>query len=87
VAAQWIWIYGLKPREQLSRDPADVESRWLNNQTALTPAQRDGELRILVSADYTNRFGQPMPPIFTHVWWTAYNPQTRGWAPWVRFNG
>ena len=86
MAAQWVWIYGLKPRTYLfTGDPTEVDSRWLNNTRPYAAGERDDELQALVATSYTNRFGVSVPAIYTHLWWTAYNERTRSWAPWVRF--
>ena len=84
MAAQWIWVYGIRPRERAEvwGEPR-TESKWLNFERALTPSQRDSAMQAR-TAPMTDLWGKT-EPYYTHAWWTAWNESTRSWAPWVQY--
>jgi hypothetical protein len=82
---QWIWIYGIKPRDYLMQwQPTPVESKWLNPQRPLDATERTHLLDYLVSTSWTSSMGQPVPPTYTHLWWCAWNDAARSFGPWSR---
>jgi len=82
--AQWIWIYGLKPRTNLLQSqPTPYESHWLDYQKPLLPTDRDYLLNFYTKPSWSTS-GRQLDPTFTYLWWCAYDENRRAFGPWHR---